>query len=272
MNKKITIFDVEGKKAKEIEIPGFFITPVREDLIGKILEAKKTMQPYSPSLMAGKQYAASGKLVHRRHVWRSGYGRGNSRIPRKMMSRRGSQFVWVGAEISSTRGGRRAHPPKTVAMINTKKINKKELSLALAGSLSATADKKYVSKRYKRIDEKDLKDLPLIVESKILTLGTKEILETMKKILGKGIFEVVIRQKRIRKGKGKQRGRRYKTNQGILIVLGNKEKIKTKTFSTKTAENLGITDLAEGGPGRITIYTEQALADLQTKFNNHKGK
>src|SRR3990170_7822872 len=126
MSKKTAILDIHGKKIKEIEVPVFFSQPVRDDIISKILESKKRIQPYSPSLVAGKQHAASGKIVHRRHVWRSGYGRGQSRIPRKMMSRSGSQFGWIGAEISSTRGGRRAHPPRVVSMLNQGKTNKKE--------------------------------------------------------------------------------------------------------------------------------------------------
>jgi len=263
---KTQILDITGKKLKDIEIPGIFSEPVREDLISKILEAKKTRQPYSPNPVAGRQTAASGKIVHRRHVWRSGYGRGISRIPRKIMSRSGSQFNWVGAEISSTRGGRRAHPPKIISMINSSKINKKEARIALISALSATANKKQVSSKYKRIDEKDLKELPIVVESKIIKLKTKELLGSIRKILGDKIFEVTLKNKEVRSGRGKLRGRKYKSNAGILIVTGKNEKIKTKIFSVKNTENIGISDLAEGSPGRLTIYTESAINDLQEKF------
>src|SRR3990172_7021684 len=205
MKEKSGILSIEGKKIKEVELPEFFSYPVREDIISKVLEAKKTMQPYSPSLVAGKQHAASGKIVHRRHVWRSGYGRGMSRIPRKIISRRGSQFNWIGAEVSSTRGGRRAHPPKVISMLNKQKINKKEVKKALMSALSATADIKQISLK-------------------------------------------------------------YKSNAGILIVIGKNEKMKAKDFPIRNAENLGISDLAAGGPGRLVIYTEQAIKDLQNKF------
>ena len=123
-----------------------------------LLEAKKTKQPYGASPVGGKQHSASGIIIHRRHVWKSGYGRGRSRIPRKMMSRRGSQFNWVGAEVSSTRGGRRAHPPKILSMINTKKINKKEMKIAMASAISATADEKQVVGRYKRLKGKKIEN------------------------------------------------------------------------------------------------------------------
>ena len=267
---KAEILGIDGKKTKEIELPRFFSYPVRGDIISKYLEARKTRQPYSPSPVAGKQHAASGKIVHRRHVWRSGYGRGMSRIPRKIMSRRGSQFNWVGAEVSSTRGGRRAHPPKVIAMINTNKINKKEVKMAFISALSATANKKQVSSRYGRIDEKDLKNLPIIVESKIIKLKTKELLDNMKKILGERVFEISLRKKDVRSGQGKLRGRKYKFNLGILFVLGKNEKIKTNVFSVTNIKNLGIFDLALGGPGRITVYTEQAVKDLEEKLEGVK--
>ena len=125
--KQVKILDIEGKEKKKIEIPNFFTQKIRKDIISKILEAKKRKQPYAPSPVAGKQHSASGLIIHRRHVWKSGYGKGISRVPRKVMSKKGSQFNWVGAEVSAMRGGRRAHPPKILSMINTNKINKKEL-------------------------------------------------------------------------------------------------------------------------------------------------
>ncbi len=263
---KTQILDISGKKLKDMELPEFFSYPVREDIIAKVLEAKKKWQPYSPSLVAGKQHAASGKIVHRRHVWRSGYGRGISRVPRKIMSRKGSQFNWVGAEVSAMRGGRRAHPPKVAAMINPLKINKKEEKMAIFSSLSATANKKQISSRYKRINEKDLRELPIVVESKIINLKAKELIESIKKILGENVFEIFSGKKEVRSGRGKGRGRKYKNRASILIVVGKNEKMKTNSLSVKNAENLGVSDLAEGGPGRVAIYTEQAIKDLQEKF------
>ncbi len=259
---KTKIHDISGRKTREIELPGIFSQPIREDLVARILESKKIQQPYAPSLVAGKQHSASGKWIHRRHVWKSQYGRGWSRIPRKIMTRRGSQFSGVGAEVASTRGGRRAHPPKIISMINTSKINKKEMKTAMASALSATADKRIIASKYERLTEKDIESLPLVVESKIVSLKTKELLASLKKILGKKLFEVALKKKKIRSGKGKSRGRKYKSSAGFLIVTGNKEKLKTKSIETKKIGNLGISDLAKGGLGRLTIYTENAIKEL----------
>lgn len=270
MKQKIQVYDIGGSKSKEIELPEFFSSPIRDDIVAKLLEAKKKRQPYSPSPVAGKQHSASGKIVHRRHVWKSGYGRGASRVPKKMMSRKGSQFSWVAAEVSSVRGGRRAHPPKTIAMINTNRINKKEMKIAMLSALSATASKKEIARKYESVAEKDLTNVPFIVETKIATLKAKDFLLSLKKILGEDLFSKVSKKEKIRAGRGKMRGRKHRTTAGLLLVTGNKEKAKTSIVETKTAKNLGVADLARGGLGRVTIYTESAINELQEKFGGKK--
>jgi large subunit ribosomal protein L4e len=264
--KTANILDINGKKKKTIELPECFSEPVREDLIIRAVEIKKSQQPFSPSLVSGKQHSASGVIIHQRKVWKSGYGRGISRIPRKIMSRRGSQFNWEGAEVSNTKGGRTAHPPKSISRIKTKKINKKELRKAFASSLSATCDEKFLKKRYKNLEK--IENLPLVVESKITSFKAKEFCSLIKNILGKDVFKIAEKNKKIRSGKGKMRGRKYKKNAGLLIVLGDKEKLKTSKFDIKNVRNLGVSELASGGPGRLTLYTEQAIKGLANKFNS----
>ena len=261
---KAKILDITGKEKASIELADCFSQAVREDIVHKVLEAKKTQQPYSPSPVAGKQHVAKGKMVHRRHVWRSGYGRGASRVPKKIFSRRGSQFNLEAAEVPFARGGMRAHPPKVLGHINTLKINKRELRVALISALSATANEKYVVKKYNSIGE--VKNLPLIVEGKITSLKTKEILAGLKKILGENLFNVAVRKKSIRAGKGKARGRKYKTTAGMLLVVGEKENLKTNVFDVQKVKSLGLTDLAQGGLGRLTIYTEDAIKEIGEKL------
>ena len=257
---KAAILDINGKEKGSIELPRYFDGPIREDIVVKVLEAQRSWQPYAPSLVAGKQHAAKGKLVHRRHVWRSGYGRGASRVPRKIFSRRGSQFNWEAAEVPFARGGMRAHPPKVLGHINTSKINKKELKLAFVSALSATADENKVVKKYQSINE--IKNLPLVVEGKITSLKIKEILAGLRNILGKNLFDIAVKKKSIRAGKGKARGRKYKNTAGMLFVIGEKENLKTGAFDVTKAKNLGVNDLARGGLGRLVIYTEEAIKEL----------
>ncbi len=257
---KTKILTIDGKEKGTINLPKCFAVTIREDVVAKVLEAKKNWQPYGANPDAGN-YSASGKLNHRRHVWKSQYGRGISRVPRKIFSRRGTQFNWEGATVPNTRGGRRAHPPKAISMLNSKKINKKEIKIAFESALSATANKNFVEKKYFRI-EKLNKEVPFVIDSKIISLKTKELVKNFKDILGKDLFEVAKQTKSIRAGKGKLRGRKYKKSAGALIVVGEKENLKTKIFDVVNVKNLGVNDLAKGGLGRIVIYTEDAIKNL----------
>ncbi len=268
---KIKIIKIDGTRGKEITLPSIFENPVREDILSKVLEAKKYKQPYAPSPVAGKQHSAKGKIVHRRHVWRSQYGRGISRVPRKIFSQRGSTFNWEAAEVPHAKGGMRAHPPKIASMVNLPKINKKELRLALLSALSATANKKYILKKYSTISsDSKIGELPLVFESNLSNLKTKKLLSVIKNALGSELFSVAIRKKSIRAGKGKLRGRKYKSNAGLLFVISDEESLKTTAFEVKKVGELGVSDLAKGGPGRITIYTENALKELEEKLSGRK--
>jgi len=259
---KTKIIDINGKEKASVDLPKCFSAEIREDIVTKVLEAKKSQQPYAPSPVAGKQHSASGRLIHRRHVWNSQYGRGMSRVPRKTMTRKGSQFNWVAAEIPSVRGGRRAHPPKILSMMNSKKINKKEMLIALLSAITATASKKNVVKRYGTLEDKNVGAVPFVVESKIISLKTKEFIASLKKILGTDLFGLALKKKSVRAGCGKRRGRKYKSNAGMLFVVGNEEKLKRAGIDTVHVKNLGVTELANGGVGRLTVYTENAIKDL----------
>jgi len=259
---KANLLDVNGKKLRDIEMPKCFSKEVRKDIIAKIIEAKKKRQPYGPSPVAGNQYSASGVLIHQRKVWKSQYGRGISRVPRKIMTAKGSQFNWVGATSPNTRGGRKVHSPKVISMINTNKINKKELKIALMSALSATTNPKEISERYARLKGTKISNLPLVVESKIITLKTKDLISSLKKVLGKELFDLALQKKEVRSGRGSRRGRKYKNNAGLLMIIGKDEKIKTTAFDVSNTKKVGVVDLASGGPGRLTLYTETAIKEL----------
>jgi large subunit ribosomal protein L4e len=245
-----------------------FESAIREDIVSKVLETKKQQQPYAPSPVAGKQHSAKGLIVHARHVWRSGYGRGQSRVPRKIFSRKGSQFNWQAAEVPNARGGMRAHPPKVTQFINELKINKKELKIAFASSIAATASEKYIIKKYNSIEKLD-KKAPFIVSSEFTKLKTKQMLAELKTMLG-NLYSVSIKEKSIRAGKGKLRGRKYKSTAGMILVLGKDEMLKTKLFDVKKATELSTIDLANGGLGRVAVYSENAIKELENKFGGNK--
>lgn len=245
-----------------------FESKIREDIVAKVLETRKKQQPYSPSPVAGKQHSAKGLIVHARHVWRSGYGRGQSRVPRKIFSRRGSQFNWQGAEVPQAKGGMRAHPPKITQFTRDLKINKKELKIALLSAISATASEKHIIKKYSTINKLD-KKAPFIVSSDLIKKKTKELLNELKNNLG-NLYSVSIKEKSLRAGKGKMRGRKYQTNAGMIFIVGKDEKLKTGLFDVKKANELSVSDLAKGGLGRIAVYTEEAVKELENKLGEKK--
>ena len=264
MARKIQILNIEGKKVKEIETK-LFEEPIRVDIISKVVEAEKIGQPYSPRYRAGMDSSASGNVGHAKNTWKSDRGRGLTRIPRKTFWRRGTQFSWEGAIIPSTKGGRRAHPPKGSA--NLKKINKKELKKALLSALSYVADSNELNKKYHSLEKVD-SNLPLVVSDKIFKLKTKEFLESLRKILG-DLYVIAIQKKTIRAGKGTRRGRKYKKNAGLLFVIGNKEDGKFKGIEIVNVQELSVSDLASNG-ARLTLFSEKAIEELERLMEGKK--
>ena len=255
---KAQIISLDGKNVGEIELPSIFSTKIREDIIKKVFEAEKIIQPYGPNPRSGRQHSASGIIRHLRHVWKGGYGHGRSRVPRKIMWRRGTQFFWIGAEVSGTRGGRQAHPPKMVHIFEKKKINKKELDLAFATGFAGSLKEELVKKRYLRLKNMEIKNLPLVLELKN-NIKAKELLAGLEKILG-DLFLVAIPEKKVRAGKGKLRNRKYKKNAGVLLITGKDEILKTKIITHKKVGDVTISDLYP--LGRLVIYTPGAIKEL----------
>ena len=256
---KAQVLDIEGKKIKEISTE-LFEEPIREDIIFKVIEAEKQKHPSKPKQYAGMNRSASGNVSHKRHSWGSDRGRGQSRFPKKTMWRRGTQFSWVGAIIPSTKGGRRAHPPKGFVII--KKINKKELKKALLSALSYSISINEIKKKYTSISDKKIENkFPIIVEDKILKLKSKDFYKSIEKILGE-LYSVAIQKKTQRAGIGKMRGRKYKKNAGALLVIAKDETIKVNGLDVLRSNEVTVRDLADNG-ARICMFTEKAVKELE---------
>ena len=254
---KAIIYDFNGNKKHEAELPKLFSTKIRADIVLKYFEAEKfkLMHPYSPYKEAGKRHSASGTISHRRHEWKGHYGKGISRIPRKTMSRRGVQFYWVGAEISGTRGGRSAHPPK---INRRRKINKNEEMIAMNSAIASTANEKYIANRYSSLVKLHF-PVPIIIESKLEKIKSKDFIKLLKHLL-KENYHLALKNKTIRAGKGKMRGRKYKSNAGILLIKSKSENIALKGLDIKSVPELKISNLYP--LGRLVIYTEKAIEEL----------
>lgn len=254
---KTALYDIKGKKKSDIELPTIFSTPIREDLVVKLFESEKFLnrQVFGNYEEAGKRHSASGTISHRRHEWKGHYGKGIARLPRKAMWRRGTQFYWVGAEVSQTRGGRVAHPPKPVFAF--RKINKKERDYALSICLASTFNSELVKKHYSSLNSPASSSVIEELPSK-----TKDFLSALKNILGEA-FSIAMKKKVIRSGKGKMRGRRYKSTSGLIVIIGKNEKAKLSGVDVKSVSSLGVMDFYPFG--RLALYTKKAIEDISNK-------
>ena len=89
-----------------------------------------------------------------------------------------------------------------------------------------------------------------------------------RKLLEK-IFEKVKvwKVKSIRAGRGKMRGRKYKSNAGLLFVIGSDEKMARKGIDVVGVGDLGVGDLTLNGVvGRKVCYTKSAIEEIGSRF------
>lgn len=257
---KTKILDKTGKEKSSIELPINFSATIRPDILLKVFEAKKFKQPTGTMFGAGAGYSASGIIRKKRHAWKVSYGRGISRVPRKIMSRDGSNFNWVGATTSGTRGGRQAHPPKSEEN-QFKKINQKEYLIAMNSGFTGTVDKKSLERKYEGIE-----NFGFVFDSSVLGMKTKEFFAILKDLF-KNDYGRVLKQKVIRAGRGKARGRKYKSNAGLLFVIASDEKMNQKGISVISVNEIKLSDLSPNGEaGRIACYTEKAIKEIGEKF------
>lgn len=247
---KVSVYDIDGSSSEKIDLPEVFQTPYRPDVIRKsfnVLRSNKR-QPYGSDPYAGTKHATASV----------GKGRGMSRVPRLTQGRRAALAPGVV-------GGRRAHPPRSDR--NWKeKINKKEKKLARDSAIAATSSKKIVLKRGHKFDDKIT--LPIVVNDKFEKIKkTQDVIDALDKI---GVYDDVLRAtdgKHIRAGRGKSRGRKYKTPKSLLIV-SVKDDIRRSArnltgVDVVAPDQINIDYLAPGGDaGRLTVFTKSALKEI----------
>jgi len=247
-SRKIEVFNLEGEPVEAIILPPIFETPLRPDVIKRAFLAvqSRSFQPQGRDVMAGKRTTAESL----------GVGLGIARVPRI----RGTQRARL---APSTVGGRRAHPPVVEKKI-LKRIPKKEMRLALKSAIAATAMRGVVAARGHRIEE--VPCLPLIVVDEIQSLKkTRDVKEAFMLLGLWPDIERVRKSIKIRAGKGKMRGRRYKQAVGPLIVVAEDEGIfkAARNFpgvDIVLARNLNVKLLAPGThPGRLTLWSKSAI-------------
>jgi len=259
---KVDIFDLQGQLKEKIELPKVFSEPLREDLIRRAVLAtlSRRRQPYGVDVMAGKRTSAHYH-GYRRHRWTM-MSREMARLPR-IHGKVSPHLMWRPRFAPQVKGGRLAHPPK-IEKIWVEKINKKERQKAIRSAIAATAVKELVAKRGHKFE----KELPIVVEDRIQEISkTKELVEFLKKIgLEKELER--IRERKVRAGKGKMRGRKYKRKIGPLIVIKEDKGIGKAVknlpgTNVSRVENLSAEYLAPGAvAGRLTVWVKSAIEKL----------
>jgi len=245
---KAQVKTIEGGVTKDIELPAIFSEEYRPDLIKKAVMALQSTrrQPHGSYPFAGICSSAVG--------W--GSGRGASHVPRL---KNGSRA----AKVPQAKGGREAHPPVT-AKILIKEINTKEKQKAFRSAVAASIRADLISGRGHTFDG----NVPLIFEDKFETLGrTQDVISALTNI---GVYSDIERAKdsrKVRAGKGKLRGRRYKQRKSLLIVTSGPEFRAARNLAgvdVVTVDQFNVEHLAPGMlAGRLTVWTESAVVRLE---------
>jgi len=254
---KVNVYDLDGKKKNLVDMPRIFGIKPRKDLIRKASEISfsKNKQVQGRNKRAGLRNTAKG--------W--GTGHGISRAPRI----KGSGFPTARnvGRVPFAKGGRRAHPIKTEKIVK-KKINKKVNKLSLISAISASGDLDWVKNRGHLIDK--VPEIPLVIDDKIQTVKKTKLMYSILSELGLEDELVKVKEgKKIRAGKGKRRGRKYKNKKSILIVIKDdfgivKASRNIPGVDVIKFENLSIANLAPGGlSGRLILWAQSAFNDLK---------
>lgn len=258
---KVALVQLDGKKGKELTLPRQFSEDFRPDLIKKavLVVRSHNIQAYGTSPDAGKRQ--SSFITKRRKAYKTTYGRGQSRTPRKILSRRGLNMFYVGAFAPNTVGGRVSHPSKA-EKIWDRKMNIQERRKAIRSALAATMNPFLVKKRGHLAES-------FVVESKVEDIKKAKEVYTflMNAGLEKELARIAI--KKIRAGKGKNRGRPYRKKKGPLIVVSKKCALLQAAANLQgvdacTVKDLNAELLAPGtDAGRLTIWSDKALEVME---------
>ncbi|MBI4016251.1 MAG: 50S ribosomal protein L4 [Candidatus Aenigmarchaeota archaeon] len=261
---KLQILNTQGTPVGEKELPAVFNTPLRTDIIlrANLAIASHERQPYGADPRAGAKTAA--KLSRRRRKYKTAYGHGISRSPRKIMSRNGERMNWRGAFAPNTVGGRMAFAPNACKNWY-QKINDKERKVAVRSAMAAVMQKELVLLHGHKLPPV----YPFLISNEFESLDkSSKVVEAFEKL---GLANELERcsERKIRSGKGKNRGRPYVHKVGPLLVVSGHCKLITSARNIQgvqviPANRLNTRLLAPGSKaGRLTLFTQAALEKVK---------
>jgi len=261
----VSVFDVANADTgvAQATLPAVMTAPIRPDIVHYVhtLMAKNRRQPYAVDSEAGMGTPAQS--------W--GTGRAVSRIPR--VPGGGTSRSGQGAFGNMCRGGRMFGQTKIWRRWH-RKINVNQRRYAVASALAASAVPALVMARGHRID--NVPEFPLVLDDSLnkvnRTKDAKAILERF------GAFADVEKSKesrKIKRGVGKTRNRRYTQRRGPLVIYDKSEGLdqgfrNLPGVELSSVDNLNLLQLAPGGHlGRFCIWTQGAFNKLDTLFGTY---
>ncbi|KAL9107153.1 MAG: hypothetical protein Q9227_007933 [Pyrenula ochraceoflavens] len=265
----VTIASADGTPSGSTHtLPAVFGAPIRPDIVQSVHTgmAKNKRQPYAVSEKAGEQTSAES--------W--GTGRAVARIPR--VSGGGTHRAGQAAFGNQCRSGRMFAPTKVWRKWH-QKINLGQKRFATASAIAASSSPALLLARGHRIST--VPEVPLVVSSKAFegaAMVKTSAAVALLKALGAGPDIIKVQKSRkLRAGKGKMRGRRYRQRRGPLVVYNPDEDGKhlVRAFrnipgvETSSVFALNLLQLAPGGHlGRFVIWTSSAFAALDQVYGS----
>ncbi|SPN97247.1 probable ribosomal protein RPL4A [Cephalotrichum gorgonifer] len=265
----VSIIGKGGRPSGESHpMPEVFASPIRPDIVQKVHTgmAKNKRQPYAVSPKAGHQTSAES--------W--GTGRAVARIPR--VSGGGTHRAGQAAFGNMCRSGRMFAPTKTWRKWHVK-LSQGQKRYAVCSALAASAVAPLLLARGHAVTQ--IPEVPLVVDGKLI--GGDALAKTANavaflKAVGAGPeLEKVKATRKLRAGKGKLRGRRFRQRRGPLVIYEpeseGKELVKglrnIPGVETSPVTALNLLQLAPGGHlGRFIIWTSGAFAALDTIYGS----
>ncbi|MDD5339862.1 MAG: 50S ribosomal protein L4 [Candidatus ainarchaeum sp.] len=247
---KASVYSIEGKVLRQIDLPAVFQTPHREDLVKRAVLSEESMlyQPKGNYRWAGLN--TSARYRGRKEDFGAVKNKGIPHLPHEVLPKGGLGKV---KRVPHAVKGRRAHPPKPEKII-VEFINRKEHSLALASALSMSADRKTVCDR---LHVEVGVSLPIVMDAAFEKLAkTKDVVK---------VLEALNLMKFI------ERAKRNGTKSPLIVVAGGsitKAAANLAGVDVVTVKALSVKDLAPGThAGRLTLYTEGALPEIEKRFS-----
>ncbi len=246
---KATVYSVEGKALKQIDLPEVFGSEHRKDLVKRAVlsEESEHYQPKGNYKYAGLE--TSARYRGRKDDFGTVKNKGIPHVPHEVNPK--GQIGKV-KRIPYAVGGRRAHPPKPGKKI-VELLNKKERTKALASALSFCVDRDAVCAR---MNAEIGVSLPIVLDDGFNKLTkTKDVAKLFKALNLTTFIE-----------KAKKNG-----THSALIVVSDSTSVKAGRnlagVEVVKVGDLEVRHLAPGThPGMLTLFCESALPEIAKRF------